>query len=157
MTSYLEAKLKGWQVNYSEAAMGHSCLADWGTHSNWKIMIFGKKFLELSLLDFKILMVKFTQIGTIYLDSNLPFKNSLGLKLQEEKSITSQVLLATASDHNPKLPNWLKSRLFHQQRQNHLASGTAGGLCQVKGNLVNVVVKIAVTIPYIRMGSSGKS
>jgi len=28
----VEAKLKGWQVNYLEAATGHSCLADWRTH-----------------------------------------------------------------------------------------------------------------------------
>lgn len=33
--------------------------------------------------------VKFTQIHTIYLDSNLPFKNSLGLVLQEIQLIAS--------------------------------------------------------------------
>lgn len=145
MTSYVEAKLKGWQVSYSEAAMGHSCLADWVTHSDWERKVFGNRFLERSPLDFKILMVKFTQISTIYLDSNLPFKNSSGLKLQELKLTASQVLLAWASDHNPRLPNWLKSLLFHQQRQANLVSGTAGGLCQKNGNLLNVIPEIAVT------------
>lgn len=146
MTSYVEAKLKGWQVNYSEAAMGHSCLADCGTHSDWEIKIFGKRFLEPSPLDFKTLIVKFTQISALYLDTNLPFKNSPGLKLQEEKLIASQVLLAWTSDHNPKLPNWLQSLLFHQQRQKNLVSGTAGGLCQKKGNLVNVILERDMTI-----------
>lgn len=58
---------------------------------------------ELNPLDFKIHMIKYTGISIIYLDSNLPFKNSLGLKLQEEKLNTSQVLHPWASNHNPKL------------------------------------------------------
>lgn len=81
--------------------------------------------------------VKFLQINTIYLDSNLPFKNSLGLMLQEMKLISSWVFLAWPSNHDPKLPNWLKYLIFHQQRQNNVVFGPAGSFCQKKRILGN--------------------
>lgn len=91
VTLYVEGKFRGWQVNSPEAIIVYCCLANWQTHSGWEIQIFGKRSLQLTFfplscpLSFKILVTKFTQISTVYLDSNLLFKNSLGLKLQEEK------------------------------------------------------------------------
>lgn len=84
MSSYVEGRLKGWkgwQVNYPEDMMGALLLgklidAFWlGDRDIWE---------ELNPMDFKILMIKYTEINIIYLDSNLPFKNSLGLKLQKK-------------------------------------------------------------------------
>lgn len=134
MSSYVEGRLngwKGWQVSYPEDMMealllGKLIDAFWlGDRDIWE---------ELNPLDFKILMIKYSEINVIYLDSNLPFKNSLGLKLQEEKLNTSQVLHPWDLNHNPKL---FKMSLFHEQRQKNIISVTAVSLYQKERKLDN--------------------
>lgn len=73
-------------MNYPEAAVLLVRLADslWLGDKN-----ICKEISRAVSARFQNSQVKFTQINTIYLDSNLPFKNSLGLMLQDIKLIAS--------------------------------------------------------------------